>query len=569
MIVYGDRSDRADAAAERDAVADALARLPALPPGLPRHAALVDAFIRLGRLVQGVADRNRATAGADGTSFAEAALMPALLALARAVITSWESGFASLPPPPELPPVPPGAIELRLPEGYAFYALYPESYALAASRLVLRGEPRVIGLRSIGTGLAAIVAARLGAPPPLTVRPVGHPFARRIALAPEAERRLLDGAERAHFIVVDEGPGLSGSSFTAAALWLEARGVPLSRLSFVAGHAGGPGPEASDDVRRVWAAVARASAAWDELIPPATLRAWTSALVPLAPDPLVDLSGGGWRALRYAGEAAWPAVNPGRERIKLGARAADGSRLLVKFAGLGAEGERKLARARALAAAGLVPQPLGLVHGFLVERWVDGPVPGPDAWPEVGRYLGARARLLREGGTGATLAELRDMAVHNLTEALGPAAARAMDRRKVRLPALQARARPYPIDGRLDRHEWIAAPRGLLKADALDHDAAHDLVGAQDPAWDAAGALVEWEIADAPAFLAARDAAAPRPVDRELLAFLLPCYVAFRLGAATMAAQSLDHWPEEAARNRAAADRYAAALERWTDAPLA
>ena len=571
MIVYGDRSDVVDAGAERGALAAAFARLPAFPPGLPRHGALIAAFTRLGQLVQGLADRDRAAAGADGASLAEAALMPALVAVARAVLASWQSGFAHLAPLPNLPSVPPGDVELRLPEGYAYYALYPEAYALAADKLAPAGEPRVVGLRSIGTGLAAIVAARLGAAPPLTVRPVGHPFARRIELAPAAEAALLDDAPHVHFVVVDEGPGLSGSSFAAVGAWLAARDVPLARVAFVTGHSGGPGGQADKNVRHIWAGVRRASADWHELIPPATLRAWVATLVPLADEPLVDLSGGAWRALRYLDETTWPAVDPGRERIKFGARAADGGRVLVKFAGLGAVGEAKLARARMLHVAGLAPEPLGAVHGFLVERWAEGDVPGPADRTAVARYLGARAHLLGDAPRGgASLVALHAMAMHNLAEALGPDGARVLDRWSERLDALAARARPMPVDGKLDRHEWVRVVDGaLLKTDALDHDGAHDLIGAQDLAWDAAGALVEWEVADAPAFLAALDEAAPRAVDRELLAFLLPCYVAFRLGGAKLAEASLGGWPEEAARNRVAAARYAAALARWADAPLA
>lgn len=57
------------------------------------------------------------------------------------------------------------------------------------------------------------------------------------------------------------------------------------------------------------------------------------------------------------------------------------------------------------------------------------------------------------------------------------------------------------------------------------------------------------------ALIARLDRLADRPVDRKLIAFLTPCYCAFRLGAATLA-----HLPAEAGRNRAAARRYAARL---------
>jgi hypothetical protein len=51
------------------------------------------------------------------------------------------------------------------------------------------------------------------------------------------------------------------------------------------------------------------------------------------------------------------------------------------------------------------------------------------------------------------------------------------------------------------------------------------------------------------------------PADPDLLAFLLPCYCAFQLGAWTMAAEAAPDGAE-AARCRAAMARYAARLTR-------
>ena len=96
-------------------------------------------------------------------------------------------------------------MEVRVPEGYAFYALHPALYASAAAHLP-PGDWRVIGIRSIGTSLSAVVAAALGAPPPVTVRPTGHPFARELRLSAELEAEWA--AHAGPFVVVDEGPVL-------------------------------------------------------------------------------------------------------------------------------------------------------------------------------------------------------------------------------------------------------------------------------------------------------------------------------------------------------------------------
>lgn len=493
--------------------------------------------------------------------------MPVLAATAGALLASWESGFQALPPLPPLPPLPcpedlPETIALRLPEGYAFYGVYPEGYAAAARKLRLAGAPRVIGIRSIGTGLAAIVAAALEAPPPLTVRPIGHPFDRTIALTPAADAALIDPS--AHYIVVDEGPGLSGSSFAAVAAFLEERGVSAGRIAFLPSHAGAPGAQASERTRNRWAAAQRPVVALEELIPPERLAEWVAALVGPV-DTVEDISGGSWRALAYPGERDWPAINPMQEKRKF-LMQAGGERWLVKFSGVGSVSLDKLHRARLLHAAGFVPEVRGAVHGFLVQRWIDAaPVDraAGDVVDFAARYLGARARLLPTAGSGASVEELFDMAHFNIGQALGGAAAAAFARRHPDRTALAARVRTVATDNRCDPHEWLRSPDGRLwKADALDHDAAHDLVGAQDLAWDAAGFLAEFDPGRdrATRFLADLEAAAGRAIDPGLLAFLQPCYLAFRLGAAQMSADSLGGWPQEQARNRAAVARYAAGI---------
>ena len=90
---------------------------------------------------------------------------------------------------------------------------------LRARQSGLGPDTRVIGIRSIGTGLAAIVAAALGAKRPFTVRPVGHPFSRELRIGDGLKEQLL-ADPHASFAIVDEGPGLSGSSFAAVIGWL-------------------------------------------------------------------------------------------------------------------------------------------------------------------------------------------------------------------------------------------------------------------------------------------------------------------------------------------------------------
>src|SRR5690606_15408624 len=52
--------------------------------------------------------------------------------------------------------------------------------------------------------------------------------------------------------VVDEGPGLSGSSLASVARWLFEQGVESRRIRFFPSHAGRPGPCASLETRALW-----------------------------------------------------------------------------------------------------------------------------------------------------------------------------------------------------------------------------------------------------------------------------------------------------------------------------
>ncbi|MFC7734680.1 hypothetical protein ACFQX4_02300 [Roseomonas sp. GCM10028921] len=578
MIVYGDAPRRMDPRAALDGVEGALHRLQPMPAGLDRHAALVSALIAAGELAQGLADAEFAARGRDAASPGPDAAMALLARLAGAAWSSWQSGFSSLYPPPRAEivalraaPMPAG-IETKRAEGFAYYALYPEAYALAGAALP-EASWRVIGLRSIGTTLAAMAAVGLGAPVPRTLRPVGHPFRREIAVEEGLAADLI-APSPARFALVDEGPGLSGSSLGAATGFLQDRGVEPGRIHLIPGHGGDPGPEADPRIRHLWSRVARHPASFEDLLlraerPEHRLEGWAAALLGPGEAPLREISGGAWRS---GPEGGWPPVHPFMERRKFLHRARGGSWLL-KFAGLGAEGEAAASRARALHEAGFTPPVAGFLHGFLVERWVEkGRLLDPAATDRaalvahLGRYLGFRARTMPAAPeSGATAKALWEMARANAREGLGEAAALAMERWKPLLPRLGTAIRRVHTDNRLHAWEWLVLPGGgLLKTDAVDHAASHDLIGCQDIAWDVAGARVEFRLSSGErAALCERvTQASGRAVDEELLAFLTPCYLAFQLGYYSMAAGAWGGNAVEAARARAAAARYAEALSR-------
>jgi hypothetical protein len=580
VLVYGDIVHSESVREKLARLSDALRKVQDLPAGLDRHVALVAAFIEAGELAQGIADAAFAERGEDASWPAAKATMALLMRVAQAVRTSWESGFTRAGPWPaeEIEAVAesalPDLLHTKRAEGFSYYALYPEAYLSAAASLPLGPPTRVIGIRSIGVALGAIVAAALGTPAPWTLRPVGDPFRRRVAVSEDFAAELLaDPACR--FVIVDEGPGLSGSTFGAVADFLEDRGVEPSRIHFFPSHPGPPGAQASGRDRDRWDRSRRHSASFETLLlqPPCAmhrLEGWAAGLVGAPTQRLDDISGGRWRALRFTDAATWPAIHPHQERRKFLLRTARDTWLL-KFTGLGRHGMEQVSRARMLHSAGFTPEVAGYCHGFLVERWIGDAAPldlcadnRNRIVAHIGRYLAFRGRRFPAApGEGATMEALWHMARHNAEQALGEGIAERMDRWKLELPGLEQRIRRVWTDNRLHVWEWLQRPDGtILKTDALDHATAHDLIGCQDLAWDVVGASIELGLSlpEQGRVCAVLEQEAGQAVDPVLLAFLLPCYLAFQLGYYTMAADASAGWPEEMSRARITAARYAERL---------
>jgi hypothetical protein len=558
MLFFGDRSRLALTAEEVAELRRGSAALNAMPAGLERHSAAVALFIRAAELAQGVADADFEAVGEDRPTPATAGAERILRAFAALVVRSWRGGFeaSAVGVEPFLREAP-EAVRCRRQEGYAFYGVYPEAYITAASALAGQ-RPTVVGVRSIGLGLGAAVACASGAPCFLSVRPIGHPFHRRLALSADAEA-LLRRRRDAAFAIVDEGPGLSGSSFVAVAEALQSLGVSPAEMRFFPSHEGDPAC-ADAAVRARWAAARRHVAGFDCVQP--HLSDWCSDLTGPALAPLEDIGGGRWRRHRPPPANEAP-VQPMRERRKYLLESEAGV-FVLRFAGLGDYGAQAFARARILAEAGFSPPVLGLRHGFLVERWLADSAPlrldrgRVEIIERIVDYLAFRAhRLAASPESGASLSELADMLAVNAREGSGLRIdAAAWRRRALTLEPLVTRVQ---TDNRLHWWEWLRTTDGsILKADAYDHCAGHDLVGCQDIAWDVVGACVEFELSAQEQERLCEGLRARRTrVEPDLLAFLLPCYLAFQLGA------SHDPWAAgaDAERSKSAARRYGLRLK--------
>lgn len=436
----------------------------------------------------------------------------------------------------------PERVEVKRPEGYAYYALDPYSYARLAFELAPR-RAVVIGVRSIGTSLSAIVAQALelrGATVArCTVRPSGHAWARTLAFEGAERALVLSNRESdAEFIIVDEGPGLSGSTLLAVAEALLSLGIATRRIRICCSHTPDPGSLVAPDAAARWARF--------------EVRAADSALRPDAPDS-EDVSGGAWRARVFATPNDYPACWVSQERTKF----LDSERqLLHKFEGLPPYGDTVYEHAGRLWEAGLCPEPLAYRNGFVTYRWLAGSLlrarSDESVLERLAHYFRTRRRLLEASETCQS--SLENMARVNVRESLG-----------IELPASFRLLvdRPVVPDARMLPHEWIEARdgSGLVKVDAVDHGDGHLFPGPTDALWDLAGAMIEFRLdAAARGSLLERYAGAARYALSSPLASYLIAYSAFRVGSAHMALLGAN--PEERTRLERARAYYAAELAR-------
>ncbi|MEA2573056.1 MAG: hypothetical protein QOH93_354 [Chloroflexia bacterium] len=594
MIVYGDPQYEESLAA---LVEQLRQRLTALLAGSGRSSAadmlqqLRAALILTGQLEQAACD------ALDGQEYQgyNSRLHEATAHVAQAFYYTWaeqnghkcggidpaESLSRSLSQLGEETAQPDRRVTVKMPEGFAFYTLYPEQYCAAALRWladhhsIKNKTAVVVGVRSIGTTLAAVVATTLRAHgwkvASLTVRPTGHPFQREAYIAPEQ----VGGAEWG--LVVDEGPGLSGSSMSGVGQALVAAGLARDRISFFPAHANEPGSAASDEIRAWWSSTPRyvvplEDVRFNGLSLSGSLAAWLTAQDPT--DPVVrieDVSGGQWRRVLYRESRMWPPTCAPFERTKYLCTTESGKRVLFKFEGLcstpgtsGTTAEIVESILVERAAAGWTPAPLGVVNGFVAIQWVDGtPLDLEDCGPEMLRHMGgyiavvAGAPLSAEQHAGAT-GRLADMLYWNTWEALGEDVAERTRHRADGLRDMPNNIRSYG-DGRMAPREWMRTHDGrILKSGSAGHSWDHTCIGPQPVAWDLAGAIVEWGLDEegSRSLLEAFYSAGGYPISDSTLTFYRMAYAAFRVGQCHLCASMSPHDPAEQERLWSAYNRY-------------
>lgn len=428
------------------------------------------------------------------------------------------------------------------PEGFAYYALHPLAYADILNAIgKLPSEIAVVGIRSIGTTLSAISSAAARKKglrtSRITVRPNGHPYNRQTNFTPEQLVWVAAmGTAEAAFLVVDEGPGLSGSSFISVAEALVEAGVPASAITLICGH-----PPDIESLRAQNAPYRGQQFRWVAV-----------NLEPYRPAAAQMFVGGGeWRRLLIPDEASWPASWTNFERLKYLAASDRDHPDLLKFIGFGRYGSEAVSREKVVADAGFGPAPREMGDGFARYPWVQGrPMRAEDLSESVltrlAEYCAFRAKSFPADLRQTT--PLQQMAEHNLHEL------------KLDLPVSLRLEQPVIADARMQPHEWILTKAGLmLKTDSGAHGNDHFFPGPVDIAWDLAGAIVELSmLVAAQEFFIATYRRVSGDDPRGRLSDYITAYAAFRCAYCTMAANASDG--AEQVRLEKAATQYKVSL---------
>ena len=478
----------------------------------------LDLLLRAGELECALADAN----SPDAASAAEVTDSIAETVVRRAPLRSEElaATLQRISAPEQ--------VQVAPPEGFAYYALHPLDMAdLVRTTNAANKFVAVIGIRSIGTTLSAVVQATLrkdgSKAERTTVRPTGHPYNRATNFTPEQERWIaVMRSHGAQFFVVDEGPGMSGSSFLSVGEALLRAGLSRCVVSFLCTRCADPNCLTAPNAARRWAGFQSYHTTPTRHLPKAAVE---------------YVAGGIWRAKVFPSEKEWPASWLQMERLKF--MSADGD-FLFRFEGFCRFGEDVYRRAMKVADAGFGPMPQPREEGFGVYpmirgRYLTASDVDRNVLTRVAEYCAFRVTEIPAKIDSAP--ELELMLRFNVKEEFG-----------AELPTEMARLhieRPVIADGRMLPHKWIDAGGKIRKVDSATHGDDHFFPGPTDIAWDLAGTIIEWNLSGAAAdsFLRAYHSCSGDD-PRERITSYLTAYSIFRCAYCKMAAAASTGIPE-------------------------
>lgn len=493
------------------------------------HQSLIDSLIEAGELEAALADANSPSAGlsAEVTDQLAWAICCGALAAREALRISQQVH-------------PPDSLSISPPEGFTYYALHPLDYAKVVSQIP--ADPAgcaLIGIRSIGTTLSAMCAAALKQAgrkvSRITVRPTGHPYAREMNFTSEQIEWIRGQLPTVtKFLVIDEGPGRSGSTFLSVAEALVRAGVPHQQITLVGSRIPDPSSLCAHNALHRWNSFCFLS---------------TTPSVNSRFEQCTYAGGGHWRNFVFSSTEVWPESWTEMERLKF---ISPGRSSLFKFEGMGPLGAEVQQRAFILAENCFSPQVENAGDGFLNYEFVSGrPARVQDVstslLDRLAEYCAFRSRAFPANDADLNL---RQMLEFNVKQEFGV---------DLQLPndALTS-ASPVLADARMQPYEWMFSNNTLLKTDAISHGDDHFFPGPCDIAWDIAGTAVEWQLdGKALAYLiAAFERLNGTTCSADLPLYML-AYAVFRFGFCKMAISTVRGSDEEL-RLRAACRRYRA-----------
>jgi hypothetical protein len=486
---------------------------------LASKTSLLDSLIEAGELEAALADMNAPGAPAAATLTDALALL-----FAGAQVDQVE--LEHLAGKIEVPET----ITISPPEGFTYYALHPSDYARVVDRIASQsGIFAVIGVRSIGSTLSAVAAAALKAKgrraERITVRPTGHPYARNVQFSADQERWIVEQfSQSADFLVVDEGPGRSGSTFLSVAEALVRTGVPQDRITAVGSREFDPDSLCAENAGARWRCVRFVA---------------TEPSVSSRFQNFPYFGAGDWRMHFFKNEEDWPESWTQMERLKF---LSPDRRQFFKFEGMGPLGSEVRERAFSLAEGGFSAPVVDAGDGFLSYQTIEGrnlrkQDVSHSVLDRIARYCSFRVSNFSYSPPFNS--ELANMLEFNVQQEFG---------RELRLdPGLIRSTDPVLVDGRMQPFEWIASRESeLLKTDAISHGDNHFFPGPCDIVWDLAGAIIEWDLSlEAAEFLVRRFKQLSGIDAAQKLGTHLLAYCVFRLGFCKMAASTVSGSREE------------------------
>lgn len=433
----------------------------------------------------------------------------------------------------------PESARITEPEGFAYYALHPRDFADAVAEIDSSSNVAVIGIRTIGTILSAVATAELkkrGIPATrITVRPKGHPYDRKTQLDERQVTWVQDQHAGARFLITDEGPGLSGSSFLSVAECLSEQGVRDRQITMLGTSEVNPGRLCAADAAARWVRFG-----WRRVGSRISHRFKDS----------ISLSAGTWRDVFLSSESEKPACWAGMEETKYWS--AD-RKSIFKFEGFGEFGSRSRERSWAIYEAGFAGRAHDGGDGMSRYEFVPGtPLTRSDisaeALQRIAEYCAFRAREFKaDRGDDRKLAgaqidkdrELEEMVRFNFSQLCGREC--PIDDNIFRSEC------PVIADARMHPHEWIGTSHGkVIKVDGARHGDDHFFPGPTDIAWDLAGAIVEWSMDRAAQRYLLERFKAQSGLDREpLLPTFVLAYSIFRASYCEMARLGTSVEPEK------------------------